>query len=85
MKTNLAQQVVQNNPDTDYLTGDVVVYMNHIKIDDLKLVEAFQPAEYYWLEGDQLVHRTDIQLASPAELMAKRRLSAVERSIAEVS
>lgn len=85
MKQNLSQQVIQNNPDTDFLTGDVVVYMNHIKIDDLKMVEAFQPAEYYWLECGQLAHRTDIQLASPAELKAKRRLSATELSIAEVS
>lgn len=85
MKTNLSQQVIQNNPDEDFLKGDVVVCMSHIEIDDLQIVKVFQPPEFYWLEGDQLVHRTDIQLASPAELMAKRRLSAIERSIAEVS
>ena len=84
MKTNLAQDVIQNNPDADFSTGDVVVYMNHIKFDDLKTVEAFQPAEYYWLEGGQLVHRTDIQLASSVEIKAQRRLSATELSIAEV-
>ncbi|MEG0132038.1 MAG: hypothetical protein RR677_11270 [Acinetobacter sp.] len=75
MKSNLAQQ--SNNDNSDFLPGDVVVYMNHIKIDDLKTVEAFQPAEYYWLEGGQLVHRTDIRPASVAELDAKMRLVGV--------
>ena len=74
MKSNLAQHVIQNNPDADFSTGDVVVYMNHIKFDDLKTVEAFQPAEYYWLEGGQLVHRTDIRSANVAEFDAGMRL-----------
>lgn len=72
MKTNLAQQ--QSNDKPDFLSGDVVVYMNHIKIDDLKTVETFQPTEYYWLEGGQLVHCADIRSASIAELDAKMRL-----------
>ncbi|MEZ2903462.1 hypothetical protein ACBQ24_12085 [Acinetobacter terrestris] len=72
MKSNLAQQ--SNNDNSDFLPGDVVVYMNHIKIDALKTVEAFQPAEYYWLEGGQLVHHTDIRSASVAELDAEMRL-----------
>lgn len=72
MKSNLAQQ--SNNDNSDFLPGDVVVYMNHIKIDALKTVEAFQPAEYYWLEGGQLVHHTDIRSASVAELNTKKRL-----------
>ena len=72
MKSNLAQQ--SNNDNSDFLPGDVVVYMNHIKIDDLKTVEAFQPNEYYWLEGGQLVHRDDICSASVAELDAGMRL-----------
>lgn len=69
---NLAQQ--SNNDNSDFLPGDVVVYMNHIKIDALKTVEAFQPAEYYWLEGGQLVHRTNIRSASVTELDAGMRL-----------
>lgn len=85
MKTNLSQDLIQNNPDTDFLTGDVVVYINHIKTDDLMMVEAFQPAEYYWLEGDQLVHRADIRLATPTELKLKRRLTDAEMALAEVS
>ncbi|EZQ11660.1 hypothetical protein [Acinetobacter sp. Ver3] len=85
MKTNLSQDLIQNNPNTDFLTGDVVVYMNHIKTDDLVMVEAFQPAEYYWLEGGQLVHRADIRLATPAELKLKRRLTDAEMALAEVS
>ena len=72
MKSNLAQQ--QSNDNSDFLVGDVVVYMNHIKIDDLKTVEAFQPAEYYWLEGGQLIHCTDIRSASIAELDVGKRL-----------
>ena len=72
MKSNLAQQ--PSNDNSDFLPGDVVVYMNHIKIDALKTVEAFQPAEYYWLKGGQLVHRTDIRTASVVELDAGMRL-----------
>ena len=72
MKSNLAQQ--SNNDNSDFLPSDVVVYMNHIKIDDLKTVEAFQPNEYFWLEGGQLVHRTDIRSASVTELDAEMRL-----------
>lgn len=85
MKTNLSQDLIQNNPDTDFLTGDVVVYVNHIKTDDLVMVEAFQPAQYYWLEGGQLVHRADIRLATPTELKLKRRLTDAEMALAEVS
>ena len=72
MKSNLAQQ--SNNDNSDFLPGDVVVYMNHIKIDVLKTVEAFQPNEYYWLVCGQLVHRDDIRSASVAELSAEMRL-----------
>ena len=72
MQMNLAQQ--SNNDNSDFLPGDVVVYMNHIKIDALKTVEAFQPNEYYWLVCGQLVHRTDIRSASVAELSAEMRL-----------
>ena len=72
MQSNLAQQ--SNNDNSDFLPGDVVVYMNHIKIDALKTVEAFQPNEYYWLVCGQLVHRTDIRSASVAELDAGMHL-----------
>ena len=72
MKSNLAQQ--PNNDNSDFLPGDVVVYMNHIKIDELKTVEAFQPNEYYWLACGQLVHRDDIRSANVAELSAEMRL-----------
>jgi len=72
MQMNLAQQ--SNNDNSDFLPGDVVVYMNHIKIDTLKTVEAFQPNEYYWLVCEQLVHRDDIRSASVAELDAGMRL-----------
>lgn len=66
--------LVSFEPKVDFLPDDVVVYMDHIKINDLKTVEAFQPNEYYWLACGQLVHRTDIRTASVAELNAGRRL-----------
>ena len=72
MQNNLAQQ--SNNDNSDFLPGDVVVYMNHIKIDALKTVEAFQPNEYYWLVCGQLVHRDDIRSANVAELDAGKCL-----------
>jgi len=58
----------------DFIKGDVVVYSHRIADNSLETVDAFQAAEYYWLEGGQIIHKDDIQLASPAELKAKRRL-----------
>ena len=39
MDINLAQEKEPGK----YMNGDVVVYMNHIKIKDLQTVEAYQP------------------------------------------
>ena len=58
----------------DFIKGDVVVYSHRIADNSLETIDAFQAAEYYWLEGGQIIHKDDIQLASPAELKAKRRL-----------
>ncbi len=68
-----------------YLKGDVVVYMNHIKIDDLQTVEAYKPVNQYWLQDGSLVHESDIRIASVVEQLCKRRLSDAEISVAEVS
>ncbi|WP_296279521.1 hypothetical protein [uncultured Acinetobacter sp.] len=74
---------VHENPK--YLKGDVVVYMNHIKFDDLEVVEAYQPNDHYWLECGQCVHESWIRTASATELLLKRRLTDVEQALAEVS
>ncbi|MGD9699568.1 hypothetical protein [Acinetobacter sp.] len=58
----------------DFLKGDVVVYSHRIADNSLETVEAFVPDEYYRLDSGQIIHKDDIQLASPAELKAKHRL-----------
>ena len=81
MKSNLAKEQVTRK----FIYGDVVVYMNHIKIKDLQTIEAYQPNNYYWLEGGKLVKEADIRTATLPELFHKRRLDEIEQSIAEVS
>ncbi|WP_252152023.1 hypothetical protein [Acinetobacter sp. ANC 4216] len=58
----------------DFIKGDVVVYSHRIADNSLETVEAFVPDEYYRLDSGQIIHKDDIQLASPAELKAKHRL-----------
>ncbi len=58
----------------DFIKGDVVVYSHRIADNSLETVEAFVLDEYYRLDSGQIIHKDDIQLASPAELKAKRRL-----------
>jgi len=81
MKTNLAQEQESGK----YMNGDVVVYMNHIKIKDLQTVEAYQPYNHYLLESGKLVKEADIRTPTLSELLLKRRLDEIEQSIAEVS
>ena len=81
MDINLAQEKEPGK----YMNGDVVVYMNHIKIKDLLTVEAYQPNNHYWLESGKLVKEADIRTATLPELFHKRRLDEIEQSIAEVS
>lgn len=80
MKSKLAQEQEFGK----YMNGDVVVYMNHIKIKDLQTVEAYQPNNHYWLVGGKLVKEADIRTATLPELFHKRRLDEIEQSIAEV-
>ncbi|MBP2544902.1 hypothetical protein [Acinetobacter guillouiae] len=80
MKTNLAQEIESGK----YMNGDVVVYMNHIKIKDLETVEAYLPNNHYWLESGKLLKESDIRTATLPELFHKRRLDEIEQSIAEV-
>lgn len=81
MKSNLAQEQESGK----YMNGDVVVYVNHIKIKGLQTIEAYQPNNHYWLEGGKLVKEADIRTATLPELFHKRRLDEIEQSIAEVS
>lgn len=67
------------------MKGDVVVFMNHIKINNLQTVKAYQPNEVYLLENGQLVKENEIRSATLPELFHKRRLDEIEQSIAEVS
>ncbi|MFW1643086.1 hypothetical protein ACNPQK_11520 [Acinetobacter guillouiae] len=69
----------------EFLPGDVVVYMNHIEIDNLEIVEGYQPNDHYWLESGQCVYKTWIRPATKAEIHANRRLSEAEQALAEVS
>lgn len=80
MDINLAQEKEPGK----YMNGDVVVYMNHIKIKDLQTVEAYQPNNHYWLESGKLVKEADIRTATLSELFHKRRLDEIEQSIAEI-
>lgn len=79
---NLAQQEVQDN--TDFLVGDVVVLKNSKLYPHLLTIEAYQPKDYYWIEGGELVHQDDIRTATTAELQAKRCLTDAEQALAEV-
>ncbi|HEM6651504.1 hypothetical protein [Acinetobacter pittii] len=68
-------------PDSEYVKcqfveGDFVVFMPHIVYDGVYQIDAFQPAEYYWLTNGQLAHKTDIRLATDIEIQAKERTPA---------
>lgn len=79
---NVSQQVFEDN--TDFLIGDVVVLKNPNSDPQLLTISAFQPSQYYWIEGGELVHLDDVRTATTAELQAKRRLSEAEQALAEV-
>lgn len=79
---NVSQQVFEDN--TDFLIGDVVVLKNPNSDPQLLTISVFQPSQYYWIEGGELVHQDDVRTATTAELQAKRRLSEAEQALAEV-
>ena len=79
---NVSQQVFEDN--TDFLIGDVVVLKNPNSDPQLLTISAFQPSQYYWIEGGELVYQDDVRTATTAELQAKRRLSEAEQALAEV-
>ena len=77
--------LIQISENQKFIKGDVVVYANHIEFNDLKVVEAYQPNDHYWLEYGQCVHESWIRPASITELNANRRLTEAEQALAEVS
>jgi FKBP-type peptidyl-prolyl cis-trans isomerase 2 len=83
MSTNLTQQPIENN--ADFLAGDVVVFVDALKPDDLMAVHKVQ-GDSVLLDGNRnfaLNHL--IRSASVEELNAKRRLTLAEQSLGEVS
>ena len=83
MKQNLAHQQSKQNPE--FLEGDVVVFKDPNKPDHLMTVHKAQ-GDGVLLNGNRsfaLAHL--IRAASVAELNAKRRLSAAEFAMGEVS
>ncbi len=66
--------LVSFEPKADFLPGDVVVFKNPKSTNALLTIECFQPSQYYWIEGGELVHQDDIRSATVAEIKAKRRL-----------
>ena len=77
--------LIQISENQKFIKGDVVVYANRIEFNDLKVVDAYQPNDHYWLECGQCVHESWIRPASITELQANRRLTEAEQALAEVS
>lgn len=72
-------------PDSDFIAGDVVVYTDANKSDSLMTVHKVQ-GNGVLLDGNRnfaLAHF--VRAASVVELNAKRRLTAVELAVGEVS
>ena len=80
-----AQNAVTETVNQKFIKGDVIVYISHIKFDDLEVVEDYQPNDHYWLECGQCVHQSWIRPATVAEIQANRRLTEAEQALAEVS
>ena len=69
----------------EFCNGDIVVLKNDNSDDSLLTIDVFQPSEFYWLIGGELVQANFIRLATTAERHANRRLTKDEQSLAEVS
>ncbi|MCL6248077.1 hypothetical protein M5F00_09400 [Acinetobacter sp. ANC 4945] len=81
-KLNLTQQSSDNK--TDFLTGDVVVFTDPIKLGHLMTVHKVQ-GDGVLLDGNHnfaLSHL--VRPATVAEVLAKRRLTTAEQALAEV-
>lgn len=72
MKSNLAQQ--QSNDNSDFLPGDVVVFINEDMPDHLMTVTKVNRYSVLLDDGIKFAMNHLIRAASIAELRAKRRL-----------
>lgn len=86
MKSNLAQELSENN-QSNFLPGDVVVLknLNLLSVNELITLHKFDGK--HWTTDHRIGRVTEsaIRTATTTELMMKRRLSAIELSLAEVS
>lgn len=72
MKSNLAQQ--SNNDNSDFLPGDVVVFINEDMPDHLMTVSTVEHLGVFLDEGQKFAMSHLIRTASLSELKANRRL-----------
>lgn len=72
MKTNLAQQPTNDN--ADYLVGDVVVYIDSNKPEQLMTVHRVQEHSVLMDGNRKFALKSLVRHASVAELNAKKRL-----------
>ena len=95
MKTNLAQQAIQDNANNDFLQGDTVVLIAPVTLvnrtfdtDDLLSVEYITSLDGVGITANGVivivVDPTEIRHASTLELKLKRRLTKAEQALAEV-
>ena len=95
MKTNLAQQAIQDNANNDFLQGDTVVLIAPVTLvnrtfdtADLLSVEYITPLGGIGVTTNGVivvvVDPVEIRHASTTELNAKRRLTEAEQALAEV-
>lgn len=82
----LSQQPIENNVNTDFIKGDVVVLsdLNLLSVTELLTLQDFDGE--FWTTDHSIgrVSEKVIRTAITAELQAKRRLSAAEQALAEV-
>ena len=95
MRTNLAQQAIQDNSNNDFLQGDTVVLIAPVTLvnrtfdtDDLLSVEYITSLDGVGITANGVivivVDPTEIRHASTLELKLKRRLTKAEQALAEV-
>ena len=95
MKTNLAQQAIQDNANNDFLQGDTVVLIAPVTLvnrvfdtGDLLSVECITSLGGIGVTTNGVivvvVDPTEIRHASTLELKLKRRLSLAEQALVEV-
>lgn len=83
MKTNLAQHINPSNL-TDFLPGDVVVFISENSTEQLLTVFKVEQDSILLESESKFASSHLIRHATVAEIKAKRRLTEAEHSIAEV-